>query len=470
MGRMDQIFRVASLGWRADDLAGVAFLRLLMFCCAAVAALTAAGQDVNAALQDRQRFPQEDWPFLYYLTTEPAEPAARGDLKAAVKLMIASASAQPIVERCTPRDVTATLMRIDTRDLHWRTVDWAETLRGYPYQPVHTKPNGRLSLPLVVRADWLLVELADGTESESYMRLLYGGDSVPQTRAAFMARWEVEDATNQIEPYRFGMIESNSGVAKQEVRWIESFPTKAAYYWATRDVLKVEAGNDPLENPLGSFQHDGEEHIVALGKIHLGTGTRGTLQAYALFNGDGKRVDAAPVDLVEDSTTFRGNREIVAPGSCIQCHGQGINPLKQNEFRHLIRSGVDVYAFKQTQEQLEAFHLGDLASVVASNQSAFQAIVPLVCGLDSLEAAEAFNRSCKAYDRELDLEDAARELGCQPAELRNSLGFYLQPGKSARFPARLAGLPHGRLMPRETWETSAYLEAKEMLKRWQTDF
>lgn len=425
-----------------------------------LAALVAHGSDVQAALADRSRFPESEWGYLYYLTLSECDPERRAELKAAIKLMVASTSQQPVVERCTPRDVTDTLLRLDLRDLHWRHQDWLKVLAAYPYD--YTGHGN----PLLVRADWLLVTLADGTESDAYLRLLYGGDKIPETRAEFLKLHDVCDAGEELDPLRFGLIEAESGVAKQETRWIESFPTRSLYYFATRDVLAVQPEFDPLENPLGDFKHDGEEHIAALAKVHLGTGVRGTLQAYALFNGDGNRVDAAPVDLVEDSTSFRGNREIVSPGSCIQCHRTGLNDPSSNDYRRLIADGVDVYAYQETQERLEAFHLGQVQPFIEECQEDYESICTLVTGLSADESARAFRRAVDEYDRALTIEDVARELGHGPRTVTLALGFYLQPGKSRAYPARLAGLAHGRTMPRDTWEASAYHQAEEIVESW----
>lgn len=421
----------------------------------AVAATPAT--EAQAALAHRQQFPADEWGYHYYLSCAAAAPEHQADLAAAVKLMVASSSLQPIVERCTPEPVSATLLHIDLRDLQWNAGDWAKVLADYPYSDAH--------LPLVVRADWLLLQLSDGTDSDAYYRLLFGGAKIPQRRDQWLDLLGVDrDKPKGFDPLRFGLIESESGVAKQDARWIENHPIGRGYAWGTRDVIEVRGDSDPLEHPDGGFKHDGEEWIVGIPKLSLASGNRGALQVYILSNGAGAIVQEAPVDLVEDSTLFRQQRAVRNPGSCVQCHAGGINPPSTNDFRQLIADGVDLYADKGTQQQLEAFHLSDVGREVQRNNEDFAAIVQAVCGVDSKAAVDAFRDSINRFDAPLDLAATARELGASPESWRLALGL----ASAARNPlsARLAGLPHGRTVSRQAWEEQ-YHEARAYLQSWE---
>lgn len=421
--------------------------------------------DAQAALADRARFPAADHPYLYYLSLEDTAPEHRQDLSIAIRLMVASSSLQPIVERCTPVAVLPErLYRIDLRDLGWEHKDWKTVLKDYPY-----RKNKGHRLPLLIKADWLLVELADATESDAYYRLLFGGDKIPAKRDDWLDLLKVDRTkSTNFDPLRFGQIESESGVAKQPARWLESHPvlsgSAGGYAWGTRDVLEVTRDKDPLENLTGNFDHDGEEWIVGIPKISLATGDRGTLQVYLLSDGQGNRVDEAPVDLVEDSTLFRGTREIRNPGSCVQCHGVGLNQPTTNDFKELIRDGVDTYAEKETQQQIEAFHLGSLALALDRANEDFGAIVQQVCGVSGIEAAKAFKRAVNVHDTPLDLAATAREIGTTPVQWRAAIASDLATGKTLG--ARIAGLAHGRTIPREAWEYR-YAETYQQAKPWR---
>lgn len=414
-----------------------------------------AHPELQAAAADRAQFPLVDHGYYYYISTATSSENDRERVATALRLIVPSTSSQQILERCTPIQVEGTtLYRIDLRDLHWRWQDWHKLLACYPY----SSPG--VQLPLIVRADWLCVVLTDShAYPEGYLPLLYGGQ-VPKTRDEFLKFWSVDNDPQ----LRFGLIEGESGVSVQRTRWIENRPISRGYAWGTRDVLKVDAKSDPLQHPTGDFAHDGEEHIVGMPKHSLATGTRGTLQAYLLANGQGKRVDRAPVDLVEDSSRFRGLAEIRTAGSCIQCHAAGINSPTRNEFRQLIVDGVDIYADKKTQEQIEAFHLSDIGKEIRRNNEDFAAIVQLATGVKPVEAVAAFKATIDTYDRDLTLADAARELYVTSRELTLALA-YASAGNYDLGP-RLAALAHGKAIPRTVWEAD-YKKAYEAVVLWR---
>ena len=426
---------------------------------ALLAELIFGAETAQAALADRANYPQSQWGYLYYLTTAQSPDPER--LAKAGAFMVASTSNQPILERSAPVQVAENLYRIDLRDLRWRWQDWLHVLRRYPYQ---TAKSGRPTYapPLVVRMDWLVVTLADANASDAYYRLLYGG-RIPKTRDEFLKFWRVDD-----DPLlRFGLIEGNSGVAQQRIRWIENRPAPRGYAWGTRDSLVIVDASDPLAHPDGRFRHDGEEWIVGIPKFSLASGQRGALQVYLLSDGAGKRIDKADGDLVEDYTKFRAKPQIRTAGSCIQCHHSGLNAPTLNELRRLIEMGVDVYANqKHLQEQLELFHLSDVARELDRNNEDFAAAVEMINGLSPQENAAAFAACVRSYDADLSLLDAARELDSTAEELRLALADWNNRGQTTS--ARLAALAHQKPIPRTVWEQE-YFVAQAALAAWREE-
>jgi hypothetical protein len=149
-----------------------------------------------------------------------------------------------VIERHLPQRVgESDLYRFDLRQLEWDWRDWHVVLSRYPYSPDR-------KLPLVVRADWLTVELTDAFASDSYYRLLYGGRNIPAARDDFLRFWRVE-----ADPaFRFGLIEGRSGVALAGIRWIENRPTaNRGYAWGTRDSARIDAGPIRWSGPTAAF-------------------------------------------------------------------------------------------------------------------------------------------------------------------------------------------------------------------------
>ena len=438
----DRLTRLESSVWQAQ---------LWMLCqtvlIVALLIRAACGNDADLANADRQQFPPELWPSIYYASIEHVAADDRVDLETALRLVIPSTSRQVVLERCLPVQVGPTLYRLHLDQLQWSPSAWQRVIARHPYTAADN--------PLMVRGDWLLLELADSHNSDAYYSLLFGD---LRTREAVLASLGVDANVS----HRIGLIEGASTVSVQGVRWIENRPVARGYAWLTRDATKLDAQSDMLERPDGSFQHDGEEIIVGIRKVHLRTGTQGALQVYFLANGQGTLVGRAPVDLVADHTHFRGLREIRAPGSCVQCHDTGLNPLKRNELRHYVESGVEAYA---RDERIEAFHFAELETERLRNSSDFQAMVSQATGVESSEAAQRFRSAVGRYDRRLELQDAARELRTTPNELRLALGWAAANGYELG--ARVSGLAHGEQIPRAAWEQS-YLTCNAIVADWRS--
>ena len=424
-------------GKRSPAPRGSTRLSLAMLAISAASGL--AVTDEAAASLDRQKFPPSQWGYLYYYSTAGVDDAVdRGALDVAMRLVVPSMSRQPVLERCLPVQVTPTCYRIDLADLGWDATAWGDLVGRHPY--------ALEDYPLVVRADWLLVNLTDAHESDAYYRLLFGGKA-PKTRDEALKILGV-DATRERQ---FGMIEGASGVSVQGVRLIRNLPALRGYAWGTNDVLALDSEQDPLEQPENDFAHDGEEWIIGLPKVHLESGTRGALQCYFLANGQGNIVDRAPVDLVVDHLETRGVAEIRNAVACFGCHARGINEPTANDLRNTIAAGVEAWSDYAEQQQIEAFHFADLTKEIRRNNEDYAAIVKLACGVEPTQAAGYFRDAVRRYDAPLDLTRAAFELRCPPDELK--LALALASANGVKLTARLSGLAHGRTVPRAAWET-----------------
>ena len=427
---------------RHEKLSGARSILLLLLLCTCV-----PGGEVQTADWHRKKFPGKE-AYHTYVSTAAVPVEDREGLIKALAFMTATSSRQYIVEYCVPERISPTLWHLDLERLKWNVRDWIKVLESYPYY------HGQ-SYPLVVRADWLLVQLADSDASDAHYRLLYGSQNVPKTIQDFRAFWGVDSSPE----LKFGLIEGKSGVSVQSFRWLENRPVSRGYYWETKDVLKIQPGADPLEAPDGNFKADGSEYILGTHKVSIKKGTRGVLQVYLLTNGQGKVVNQAPTDLVEDHSRFRNLAAIRTSGSCIGCHITGILEPTTNELRSLIKLGVDIYAKdKKKQEAVELFHLGDVDSEIKHNQELYARGVKAVNHLTPQENAAGFKKAVEDYDKDLSLEDMAREHYCKPEELKFALAYY------GALPARLAALAHSKPIPRHTAEAHWYLVRQALLK------
>lgn len=413
----------------------------------ALLAATALASDAEAAIvrQDVATYAPVDQWRPYYITTRSGRTELERECQAvAIKLVVPSTSRQQVLERCLPVEVGPGLYRIDIADLGWDYESWRDTLARYPYSE-KLASDGRV-FPRVIRADWLVLQLTDAQESDSYYRLVFGGKA-PKTRDQALKILGV----NQDDRSQFGLIEGRSGVSVQGVRLIKNLDANRGYAWGTNDYLRLTNEKDPLEQPEGDSPHDGEEWIIGVRKVHRASGTDGALQIYFLANGDGKIVARAPVDLVEDHQRFRGLAEIRNPGACIGCHANGINPFKRNEFKETLAAGVEASSYKYDEaDKIESFHFADVAKEVRRNNEDFQAIVKLATECEPSDAVSCLTACLSSHDQPLNLERAAHEVECEPAELKRALSAANAYG--VEITARLAGMVHGLTVPREAWQ------------------
>jgi hypothetical protein len=420
-----------------------------VFLLIALFAGMAAANDGAAAYQDQLTQP----PTARYVTTATAASALdRYKQEVALAFVVASTSRQDNLDYCRPVQVTDTLWRIDLAWLKWSVADWNHLVAKYPYHPQGLEKS------TLVRADWLVLQLTDQTETDAYLRFVFG--KIPLTRDEALKLLAVDFNPT----FRFGLIQGDSGVSVSGTRWIENRPISRGYAWGTRDVLQLDGDSDPLERPDGGFVHDGEEWIVGLPKFDPATGFRGALQCYFLANGQGAIVARAPVDLVRDHREFRGFAEIRNPGSCIDCHDSGINPVGPNQLTEIIKSGVEAYADYANYQAIEAFHFSQLDREVNRNNEDFQGAALLACGEPSAEASLYVKQVVEAYDAPVTLEQAAAEVYSEAVELKRALALGSATGYSLG--ACLSALAHDGAVPREAFEEN-YVAVRAIAEHWR---
>lgn len=420
---------------------------------AAVCTLPIPQAEYNAAHADWSAQPTEEQPYVRYLTLGATPEQYLPTWEAALKFQVPSASRAINLDHQVPQRLgKLPIYRINLRSLQWDYNDWLEVLKKYPYSKTVN--------PLIIRGDWLVYALADTRDFDAYYRLLYGGKNIPKTDDDFLKFWGV-NVKEQLGQ-SFGWVETKSQVAKQNSRFIEHFNGRGYSVWRTKDVFKVEKESDPLEELEGNFKHNGREFIAQFPKV--GYGIRGAAQAYGLANGDGKVVNEAPVRLVEDYKRTLSQTAIVNNSSCTTCHEHGMNLPGENGLKAIIKAGVELKTYdKDKQELIEAFHLGDVGKQLGRNNEDYQAFVKACNGLTGPENAEAYRWCLSDYVDEVDMLRASYELYTTEEEFQHALAYASDKG--IKVGARLAGLAHGRQVPRPTFEQE-YYNAQQYLEAW----
>lgn len=447
--------------------------RLFAILTLALAAPALGDGRLNAALADWhaiQATGTDDYKFVRY-PYYPPEGFHDIDWKAALSLALISASLEQNLNRQLPYPIADGVGRVDLRGLGWDSNDLIAVLKAEKY------PYSHLENPVHIRADWLIDKLA---EAATYETLLAGRDNRPKNREDWLKLLQVDVKKATDNKLNFGLIEGRSGVAVQSgasghrYRILENFDAgSVGYAWGTRDFLKIEPGNSPLEKPdLKGLKHDGEEWIIGVPKswypdliYGIASQGRGAAQVYFLSAGDGSSVVEAPAALVEDHSRFRGLSSIRTPGSCINCHVQGLNAPTENALAEWLKAGVELKAKDyEAQIEVERFHFGGVEKEIERANEDFAAAIEAACGCKPAEAVKAWSAAIDFYRADVTLEVAAMEHGCAPDELRNAIAYASEAG--IEVPGPVAALAHGFTMGRPTWE-GYYLTVAAYLAAWR---
>ena len=221
-----------------------------------------------------------------------------------------------------PIDPEETIFYIDLRDYEWEigTNRWTQIEAEYPYEidfnaPTQTALREKLTnlrealnceVPFI-HVDWFL---ATASLPPLYHDIL----DLPQTDRELETRLEVNVVENLRNAagkrvWRAGF--SDSGVSNHN-RVLERHISRYGAYWKSYDFAGSVDAQNIFTHPL-SFTHDGGEII-----FNLPNG----LQAYYLADAGGRRLDAAPIDIVRNPAA---SDPTVRNGlSCIGCHTEGM--------------------------------------------------------------------------------------------------------------------------------------------------
>lgn len=322
---------------------------------------------LSAIAADLRAADPQDWPYLRYVTLVNLHnhPARTDDdlrlARAAVAKAVNSLSWRPrlLVPRVV--DEAGTVLAIDLRDLGWeREEHWEAIRRAYPYalsygthpdQELRKLDNDLRALSgdrlTHVRGDWLI---ATATRPPLYHQLL----GLPSTAGELERRLGVDLAGNFFRDRLVRAGFEKSGVSGQN-RLVERHDALHGAYWKSYDFQAGTPRGGLVRFPLGprnlgsrrhpfpeqAFEHAGGEII-----FNLPNG----LQGYLLVDGEDRRIDAGPEEVVSDDLRTAGTGAVVNGLSCIACHKQGMIP-----FRDTVRMGTAVEG--RAREKVERLHV-----------------------------------------------------------------------------------------------------------------
>jgi mono/diheme cytochrome c family protein len=358
----------------------------------------------QAVLADLQALEPRQRRFTRYLTfTHLANAgAASEELEAqrhALAKLVNSLSWHPRVTRPQPVDSARTVYRIDLRDYKWSARLWDKLVAVYPYR-LEAGEIGRVAVSLTggsppyLRADWFAATASRPPFYHDFLQL-------PATDRALERMLQVEVAADVQEDRAVRAGFNGSGVAKNN-RLLERHDALHGAYWRSYDFSDNTGRQNLFDHPLNFVPAGGE--II----FHLPNG----LQGYLLVDGNGRRIDKAPGDVVSDPK--RPDRLVENGLSCISCHVAGLLP-KDDQVRAHVLKNPDSFT-KEDRETVQALYApaARLRALLEGDVERFAAALKRA-GVPSGEP-EPVLAVVLRYEGVLDLTAAAGEAGLTATE------------------------------------------------------
>ncbi|MEM8734609.1 MAG: c-type cytochrome domain-containing protein, partial [Planctomycetota bacterium] len=279
--------------------------------------------NLSAIQDDLNRQPPSQRKYLRYFTlthmhNNPRVSSADLEIvRAGLSKLINSLSWQFRLHIPTAIDEQQTVVRIDVRQIGWdEGGKWDLLLTKYPYgllfdlsdnegirqaaQEIRELSQHRLPF---VRADWFL---RYASAPPLYHELLdLPGGRMADAKLEKMLGVDIERDLNEFNVHRAAFVQSNVSLHNRLVDRHVGRRTRhgvgTAYYWKSYDFASSAGRQDLTRHPLGpvfsptdntAFQHDGGEVVFSLPN---------GMQGYLIVDGQGNRLDEAPINVVVDS-------------------------------------------------------------------------------------------------------------------------------------------------------------------------
>ena len=280
-------------------------------------------QLLAAIIRDLVSAPETDRPYLRYYSlanlwnSVDVEESELELYRMALSKLVNHLSWEKVITQPRQLGFENMVLRIDLRNYGWTAETWRKIIASYPYglersglsQSIErVQALSGVSLPYI-RVDWFIANASTPPLYHTILRLPRTLDEL-ETLLHVHATFDVEQNLAR----RFGL--RNSGVSRNN-RAMERHSTVYGAYWKSFDFAGNNPGQNIFRDPL-DLRADGGEVI-----FNLPNG----LQAYFIADRQGKRIDAAPVNIVRDRTN--PDDPVVRNGrSCMGCHVSGMNVFR----------------------------------------------------------------------------------------------------------------------------------------------
>jgi hypothetical protein len=307
-------------------------------------------------------------------------------------------------------DENGTLLKLDLVQLGWDAASWERLVGVYPYAAgARVSPQSSLvratgtSVP-VLRGDWMAFA---ASRAPLYYELL----GLPDTSGALHASLAVDTRAN-LESGKAKRVGVRSSSVTGPGRLIERHPLPHGALWTAYDLARPRSRQDLIDSLVRPASRPRPQHDAALTLFTLPNGF------YAAFvaDADGKRTDKVARTIVRDPSFPR--RDVMVGLSCLSCHAGGVADVS-GEIHHHSRSSGKIETLGRGKVVASTPTARELALLLAMDNQRYHAAMK-AAGLDpalTLDGVEPIVALSARYERGLGLEQAAAELGLEPAKL-----------------------------------------------------
>ncbi len=325
--------------------------------------------------------------------------------------LVNSLSWRPRISVPAAVDPGRTVFRLDLRDYQWTARQWERLELSYPYRTA-ADAEGRAVVAATgarwpyVRGDWFLATASRPPFYHDFLQLPASDRELER-----LLRVDVPNDIQEETAVRAGF--NGSGVSRNN-RVIERHDAAHGAYWRSYDFSDNVDRQNIFDHPLGPQAGPGS-FVPAGGELlfHLPNG----LQGYLLVDGNGRRIDRAPVEIVSDPR--RPDRAVVTGLSCMTCHVKGLIP-KADQVRAHVQKNPGGFSADDA-AVVRGLYPPDALTRRRMDADVERFVKALGEVGVSPDAPEPIAAVVERFEAALDLAEAAAEVGLPAAEFAAKL-------------------------------------------------
>jgi WD40 repeat protein len=404
-------------------------------------------------LDDLRTVPARHRRFVRYLSFTHLANAGRSaaelrTAREALGMLLNSLSWHPRITPPRAVDREQTLFRVDLRDYRWTPRTWDRLVAAYPYRRAPVDAETRAGADATgcddfhLRGDWFVANASRG-------KLYYEVLELPATDRALERLLQVDVTRDLREETAVRAGFNGSGVSRNN-RILQRHDAAFGAFWRSYDFSDNTDRQNIFVHPLGpasgrtSFRPAGGEVIFSLPN---------GLHGYLLVDGDGRRVERAPVNIVSDPQ--RPDRQVEVGISCMSCHARGLLP-KDDQVRAHVEKNRTAFG-REDSEAIRALYAPAEKMRALMDRDTKRYLKSLEeVGVGKDDPAPVLSTTLR-YEAAVDLPAAAAEAGLPPDV------FARQVAGSAVLKRTLGPLQARGIVQRQVFEENFSRLLRELL-------